>query len=142
MLDDPEQSVMNKQEINSWKTFLRARSSPTHKNIDQAVAALSEQRRQGIIADDELVSNLALLGRPATALAFALNLPPQQDTDFWFSSFLGPLRADPRFILIARYQRLLAVWRATNLWPDFCHDGSVPYDCHKVADGLGTGRAE
>ncbi|QYE33064.1 hypothetical protein KZX46_02750 (plasmid) [Polymorphobacter sp. PAMC 29334] len=134
MLNDRNETVGNKDDMASWRTFLRARASPTQANIDYAVAALVEERRRGFTSDVQLVSDFALLGRPATALDIALQMPPQQESDFWFRKILQSVRADPRFMRVVQRQGLLAIWRTTNLWPDFCRDGSVPYDCRQTAE--------
>jgi hypothetical protein len=43
------------------------------------------------------------------------------------------LRRDPRFIGIAARFGLVAYWRSTGEWPDFCRDPSLPYKCEKEA---------
>ncbi len=129
MLDVPHGAPFSAGELAAWKIFLQARSSPTRHNVEGAMAALLEQQRRGAASDAQLVSDFTLLGHPRAALAIALRMPPQTESDFWFRSFLKPVRADPRFMGIARTQGLLQVWRATGMWPDFCSDKSLPYDC-------------
>ncbi len=83
-------------EIAAWRTFLRAKEAPTNSNIQNAIKALLNDRRQGATSDADLVEDFTLLGHPEMALDLALRLPPQPDSKFWFRSDLQPLRADPR----------------------------------------------
>lgn len=138
MLDDPQDPSFRKGEAAAWRVFLEARASPSKGNVDRAVAALVAQRRRGAATDAQLVMDLALLARPKEALDIALRMPAQSETEFWFRSFLGPLRADPRFMSIARTQGLLQIWRATGMWPDFCNDRSLSYNCRSFARAGGS----
>ena len=132
LLDDPKDPTFNRRERAGWKIFLEARASPTRHNVEAAIVALMDQRRRGVVTDAQLVSDLSLFGHPEMALQVALRMPVDTESDFWFRSYLKPLRADPRFMAIAKKQGFYAVWRATGLWPDFCSDPSLPYDCHKT----------
>jgi DNA-binding winged helix-turn-helix (wHTH) protein/tetratricopeptide (TPR) repeat protein len=118
-------------EIGAWRTFLRAREAPTESNVQNAIKALLNDRRQGATSDAELVEDFTLLGHPEMAVDLAIRLPPQPDSQFWFRSDLQPLRADPRFMAIAERQGLYAIWRTTAMWPDFCTNRSLPYDCRR-----------
>ena len=44
------------------------------------------------------------------------------------------MRRDRRFMPLAAKLGLVAYWRATGKWPDFCAEPGLPYDCRKVAD--------
>ena len=120
-------------EAAAWRTFLKAREAPTPDHVHRAIAALLDSRRQGATTDAELVSDFALLGHPEMALDVALHMPAQAETDFWFSEFLKPLWADPRFMVIANRQGLYPIWLATGLWPDFCSDHSLHYNCRNAS---------
>lgn len=117
-------------ELKAWTIFLNVRSAPARQNVDDAISALLKLRDQGAASDAQLVNDFTLLGRPNLALAVAMRMPPQPDDAFWFRPFLQPLRADPRFMTIARIQGLLQIWRVTGLWPDFCSDRSLTYKCN------------
>jgi TolB-like protein/tetratricopeptide (TPR) repeat protein len=51
-----------------------------------------------------------------------------------FFPLIAPMRRDPRFIALAARLGLVAVWRNTGHWPDFCADPSLPYDCKAQAE--------
>jgi hypothetical protein len=40
---------------------------------------------------------------------------------------------DPRSIAAAAHLGLLAYWKKSGQWPDFCFDPLLPYDCKKEA---------
>jgi tetratricopeptide (TPR) repeat protein/TolB-like protein len=79
---------------------------------------------------------LTLLGFIDDAYAVTLNYDPlkEQDTsDFLFAPTMSPFRRDPRFMRLALKWRLPIYWRDTGVWPDFCADTTLPYDCRKEA---------
>ena len=55
-----------------------------------------------------------------------------------FRSSLHKFRDDPRFMEIAARAGLVALWRKTGKWPDFCFEPDLPYDCKKEAAKLGA----
>jgi TolB-like protein len=57
-------------------------------------------------------------------------------TGFLFSPEMVSLRRDPRFMRLAARLGLVAYWRATGRWPDFCVEPGLPYDCKTEADRL------
>jgi hypothetical protein len=44
------------------------------------------------------------------------------------------MRRDPRFMPFAATLGLVAYWRATGKWPDFCSEPGLPYDCRKAVE--------
>ncbi len=137
LLDAMPARLLDEDEITAWRVVLQAREHPTKENVERAVVALVAERHRGV-TDAQLVEDFALLGHPAKALDLALLMPPQADSSFWFRSFLQPLRADPRFMTIAARQGIYAVWRATGLWPDFCGDRGLRYDCRNAKFAAAT----
>ena len=119
----------NAGEVLAWRSFLQARELPTVDRTRRAIVVLREARHLGVVTDADLVQDLALLGRKDLALGLALAMPVQREDEFWFRNFLQPLRADARFMTVARRQGLYQIWSRTGLWPDFCRDPSLPYDC-------------
>ncbi|MEO5809022.1 MAG: hypothetical protein ABIR51_02940, partial [Sphingomicrobium sp.] len=47
-------------------------------------------------------------------------------------------RRDPRFIALAGRTNILAYWRSSGNWPDFCNEPDLPYDCKAEAAKLGA----
>ena len=54
-------------------------------------------------------------------------------TDTLFRPQMRSIRADPRFIGLAASLGLLAYWQKSGVWPEFCSDPRLPYDCQKEA---------
>jgi len=50
-----------------------------------------------------------------------------------FSSATARMRADPRFMQLARDMGLVRYWRLSGRWPDFCADDELPYECRAEA---------
>ena len=50
-----------------------------------------------------------------------------------FEPATAPLRRDPRIWPFAVKSGLAAYWRAKGVWPDFCADPALAYDCRTVA---------
>lgn len=46
------------------------------------------------------------------------------------------LQKDPRFMHLAARSGLIAYWRQTDQWPDFCYIPESPYDCKQEAARL------
>jgi hypothetical protein len=45
-------------------------------------------------------------------------------------------RSHPRFIQVADHLGLLAHWRKSGKWPDFCSESDLAYDCKAEAAKL------
>lgn len=56
--------------------------------------------------------------------------------DVLFSAATAPMRNDPRFMPLMRDLGLLAYWRLSGHWPDFCRDPGLPYRCQAEAQRL------
>src|SRR4029079_16614279 len=50
-----------------------------------------------------------------------------------FRPALRDVWRDPRSMAAAANLGLLHYWKATENWPDFCTDPTLPYDCKKEA---------
>jgi DNA-binding winged helix-turn-helix (wHTH) protein len=64
--------------------------------------------------------------------AFALLEGPWPVTRVhWFLFYpeMKSVRADPRFLALAERLHLLAYWRETNQWPDYCKEPGLQYEC-------------
>ena len=56
--------------------------------------------------------------------------------DVLFRPPLKELWHDPRFMQVGKAMGMLDYWRANDVWPEFCADPDLPYDCKKVAAKL------
>ncbi|MFL6727358.1 MAG: toll/interleukin-1 receptor domain-containing protein [Sphingomicrobium sp.] len=121
----------------SFQAFLNARISPTAANKEAAVATFADAYRHNPNHIFGLLQTLGTFGRVNEAydlvkpdstliyLRFASDLLWRPDT--------RSIRADPRFIGLANRLGLVQLWRQTGVWPDFCQDPGLRYDCRKEA---------
>ena len=85
---------------------------------------------------------LSQLGLVDDAFHLADRLQPAQfnnmndNGEFLFQPPTTAMRRDPRFIGLANRLGLLAYWRSTGKWPEFCRDPALPYDCKAEAAKL------
>lgn len=82
---------------------------------------------------------LTMLGDLDGAFAQAEHFQPinTYSPPFLFLALTAPMRADARFMPLARKLGFVAYWRETGHWPDFCSEPGVPYDCRvEAAKGL------
>lgn len=79
----------------------------------------------------------AAFAEARAALARGERLNPQ----ILFGAATRSMRRDARFMPLANDLGLVAYWRATNHWPDFCAEPDLPYDCKAFVPGPATGRA-
>ena len=61
-------------------------------------------------------------------------------TGMLFRPTMRALRSDPRFMRVAAHLGLLAHWRNSGKWPDFCFEPDLGYDCQTEAAKLGPAR--
>lgn len=50
-----------------------------------------------------------------------------------FRPGVAPLRRDPRFMRLANRVGLVDYWQQSGIWPDFCRDPDLPYNCKAEA---------
>jgi hypothetical protein len=83
------------------------------------------------VAFDWRVRMLARLGNVDAAYTMLDGSWPnsRQGTVFLFYPEMKAVRHDPRFMPLAERLGLLAYWRESGHWPDFCAEPDLPYDC-------------
>jgi DNA-binding SARP family transcriptional activator/TolB-like protein len=130
---------MSEAHIKMWEQVMRAVQAPTEGNVEVAVATIRDRTK---IADRSgdiiLMQQFAVLGRLDDAFALADRhggTIPDGET-VWFRNYMAPFRADPRFMPLAYRQGLVDIWVKTGVWPDFCVEKTVPYDCKEEARRL------
>jgi DNA-binding winged helix-turn-helix (wHTH) protein/tetratricopeptide (TPR) repeat protein len=75
---------------------------------------------------------LARQGDVDAAYALFDTLPnSRRTTMFFFYPEMKAFRQDPRFMPLMEKIGLLAYWRESDHWPDFCSEPDLPYDCRK-----------
>lgn len=125
----------------SWAAFIEARLDPTPAKIDAALNLFRERYRHDRADVPAYLQALGTFGRVDEAMEIMRN-PIALDgleasTDILFRPHMRPIFSDPRFMNLANGLGLLAYWSKTNIWPDFCSDPQLPYDCRKEARKFG-----
>jgi hypothetical protein len=103
------------------------------------VAALNAAVHHGQLHPRYLVFGAAALGRPDDAFAMLdeiAGLPGDKlagDPGYLFEGPAAPLQRDRRFWPLAAKAGYVKYWRTRGVWPDFCSDPALPYDCRAEA---------
>ncbi|MEO8455676.1 MAG: toll/interleukin-1 receptor domain-containing protein [Sphingomicrobium sp.] len=117
--------------------YLKARAEPSEANIDRALAAYRARYEKDPVDVPAYFQALAIFGRIDEAFAAATPAISVDSigasSDVLFRSYMNKLRDDPRFMLLAQRIGLVDDWRATGVWPDFCAEPALPYDCKAEA---------
>ena len=124
----------------AWLAFLDARISPSLANIESALEAFRARYRSDNGHVVSYVQALGTFGQVEEAYKVVWS-PEALDslmagTELLFRQHMRPLRADPRFIALSAKLGLLAFWEKTDVWPDFCREPHLPYDCRREATKL------
>lgn len=124
----------------AWAAFLEARIDPSPANIEKALDSFRARYRSdnGHIAS--YLQALGTFGRVDEAYQVVWT-PVSLDslmagTEALFRVHNRSIRADPRFIALAAKLGLVQYWEKTNVWPDFCSEPDLPYDCRAEAAKL------
>jgi hypothetical protein len=119
--------------------FLKARETHAPGDILKFMATIQPLVAAGLVPPRYLVLCAASLGQ--TDAAFQALLAPGLDFErdgFLFGPVTARLRRDPRFWQVADRWGLTAYWRKTNVWPDFCGDPNLGYDCRTAAASIAS----
>ncbi|HEY2050288.1 MAG TPA: BTAD domain-containing putative transcriptional regulator [Caulobacteraceae bacterium] len=137
MLDDPKRPFyMPPDRLRIWRALIRARETgnpaPAVRAIETDIPSASPPQ---LLGDSD---DLVVLGRPDIALEVLDRTGTRPDVAArMFQPYWAPVRADPRFMRFAARQGLVAIWRKTGRWPDFCSEPGHPYDCAMEAGRVG-----
>jgi len=117
------------------EAFLAARIQPTPANVDLAIANSREVNRRAPFYVSGLATTLASFGKTDEALAVLLKFDSPAYTGYQSEPLFRPtmrqVRRDPLFMQAMSKMTLLAYWKKSGKWPDFCFDPGLPYDCRK-----------
>jgi len=140
LLDDPKSrpSSWEAPMIAKWRRF-----SVIRRDHDPAeTAAFAKEVLANLAAGrtdlNRAVRDLVGVGATEAAFSLALRSTPADplDTEVLFLPTADGMRRDPRFMPLAAKLGLVAFWKRTNHWPDFCEAKNRPYDCRAVAAKL------
>jgi DNA-binding winged helix-turn-helix (wHTH) protein/tetratricopeptide (TPR) repeat protein len=142
MLDDSRNFIFlgSPEERHQMGLYLRARADPTPANVDASLASYAASLRGGPQTGLRYLQALGRFGR--TDAAFRLSYRPElafllrNRTEVLFYPHMRPMRRDPRFMALARHLGLLQYWRSSGIWPDFCSEPDLPYNCRAEARRL------
>jgi TIR domain len=121
----------------SLEKFLEARINQSPANVESALQSFRERYRRNPADIPAYIQALGTFGRIDEAFQISRN-PVTLDsmeasTDILFRPHMRKLYSDPRFIDLASRLGLLNYWRESKIWPDFCRESTLPYDCQKEA---------
>ena len=137
ILVDPSQKPQSLTQVATdvFKKFLSARQSGAQADADAALGAAEAGQRAGQIVPRYVVMMASSLGRldEAFRMLSAFRAPNVLPAELLFDPALESLRRDPRFMRIASDAGLIAYWRKSGHWPDFCGEPDWPYDCRAEA---------
>ena len=140
---DPREAlrIVRSEGINpEFEEFLVAKIDPTPSNIERAVNAV----RQRGISSGKSINDLAQLfgtfGREDEIYDLIMGWKRVDQagtmTGMLFRPTLRKFRSDPRFMKVADHVGLLAHWRNSGKWPDFCSQPDLGYNCKTEAAKL------
>jgi tetratricopeptide (TPR) repeat protein len=121
----------------SWENFLLARIDPSPARIETALESFRGRYKRDPGDVQGYIQALGTFARPGEAFLVTSN-PITVDSleassDILFRPHMRNLLSDPRFIRLAHDLGLLGYWRKSGVWPDFCNDPKLHYDCKKEA---------
>ena len=136
MLDDVAQNPLDLSPAaaDAWRAFLEARRRPTPvaraaaasmikdaaKPKDMLTCGLAFRRAVSMFAELERPDDAFALAQSYAEFPFVRRMARSMEPEFLFGPDAVSLRRDGRFIALADELGLLAYWRASGRWPDFC----------------------
>jgi tetratricopeptide (TPR) repeat protein len=117
--------------------FIEARIEPTQQNIERAIDVFRTLHRQSPTGISGFVQALGQFGHKDEVIDVLMTYPGGNaiggDAEVLFRPAMRDVWRDPRSIAAAAHLGLLAYWKKSGQWPDFCFDPLLPYDCKKEA---------
>lgn len=119
----------------AWRLFLEARIDPSPAKVEAAIKAFRTRARGR--GDWGYYQALGTFGRVDEAFQGLASDHVLDDLsaspDSFFRVHMRSIYSDPRFIGVAQRLEMLAYWKKSGVWPDFCREAKLPYDCKKEA---------
>lgn len=119
------------------RLYLEARISPTPSNIEAVLTHYRKVYEMEPAYSFAYIQALGTFGRVDEAYrVFASPDAVEPFTRYGeglFRPYMRSIRTDPRFMSVAHRSGMLAFWRKSGVWPDFCRDPQLKYDCRREA---------
>jgi DNA-binding winged helix-turn-helix (wHTH) protein/TolB-like protein len=133
---------MDQVSVDAWRGALMAIASKDAKVRADAIKKVTDATAAGSISAGQALTLLAMLGDLDGAFAQAALYAPADPSEppYLFLPTTAAMRSDPRFIQLAAQLGLVAYWRATGHWPDFCADPGLPYNCQAEATRISAAK--
>ena len=140
---DPKEALrLMRQGITNYpaalETVLTARIDPSAENIARARALIRGQLPERPDVSTGPVHGFGQFGM-ADELFSILDPSIHTEPELFSVLFRPPFRdfrKDVRFIALAKRFGLVDYWQNTGVWPDFCFEPDLPYDCKVEAAKL------
>jgi hypothetical protein len=128
-------SGLDQKAVDAWSATLKVSTLKEAAAKADAVKAVMEAASTGSLGRGPALMLLAMLGDLDGAFAQAELYQPANPIapPYLFLPTTAAMRSDPRFMQVAAKLGLVAYWRATGHWPDFCSEPGLPYDCRREA---------
>jgi DNA-binding winged helix-turn-helix (wHTH) protein/TolB-like protein len=140
LLSDPSaRPPMSDAQLADYRDFVLARQSGDKARIAAYVAQVLGNRAGRRLSVDRAIVRLISLGAVDAVFQVAAQATPDDEVEAepFFRSNAAAVRADPRFLPLMAKLGVLAFWRSTGRWADFCEAPDRPYDCRALAGKLG-----
>jgi DNA-binding winged helix-turn-helix (wHTH) protein/TolB-like protein len=133
--------TMSDAELEDWRDFTLARQSGDKARIAAYVAQVRANLAGKRLSTDQALVRLISLHAVDAAFQVAAQAAPDDklfSAEPFFRSNATAVRADPRFLPLMAKIGVLAFWRSTGKWADFCEAADRPYDCRAMAAKLSS----
>ena len=131
----PRFTDLSDAEMVTFRKVIAARLDPSPAKVDEAISALKIRWPNNDPMRNNVLMALGNFGRvdETYQLLEEPGFQPFVETDVLFRPDFAPVRADPRFMMIAARLGLIRYWRESGYWPDFCSNEKLHYDCKAEA---------
>lgn len=123
-----------------WKgmdLYLEARVDPSPANVQRLVDFIRKFEAHPTAGQMGFATQaLAEVGQTDAVFKWIDRMPTPvlaRQSYLFFRPAFGGVQHDPRFMQFAKRIGLIDYWRSSSMWPDFCKDPNLPYDCKTEA---------
>lgn len=140
LINAPASQIRSNRARQCWRYAIDAmRAAASTLARTAAVRQLVDCSNTGDLPTAQALMQYSALGELDEAFALARQRFEDErrgGEEVLFSAATSPMRADARFMPLMRDLGLLAYWRLSGNWPDFCREPNLPYRCQAEAQRL------